>query len=88
MPSFEKLKEYEISQERVDKGVDIIDSLSLIINAYKDDRDVDFRVYANILDDIKQEIEESIEKDVEIVDKYEHEEHEDEVRCINERTAV
>ncbi len=84
MPSFEKLKEYEISQERVDKGVDIIDSLSLIINAYKDDRDVDFRVYANILDDIKQEIEESIEKDVEIVDKYEHEEHEDEVRCINE----
>ena len=84
MHSFEKLKEYEVSQERVDKGVDIIDSLSLIINAYKDDRDVDFRVYANMLEDIKQEIEESIEEDVEIVDKYEHEEHEDEVRCMNE----
>ena len=63
MHSFEKLKEYEVSQERVDKGVDIIDSLSLIINAYKDDRDVDFRVYANMLEDIKQEIEESIEED-------------------------
>ena len=84
MHSFEKLKEYEVSQERVDKGVDIIDSLSLIINAYKDDRDVDFRVYANMLEDIKQEIEESIEEDVEIVNKYEHEEHEDEVRCMNE----
>ena len=84
MHSFEKLKEYEVAKERVDKGVDIIDSLSLIINAYKDDRDVDFRVYANMLEDIKQEIEESIEEDVEIVDKYEHEEHEDEVRCMNE----
>ena len=73
MHSFEKLKEYEVAKERVDKGVDIIDSLSLIINAYKDDRDVDFRVYANMLEDIKQEIEESIEEDVEIVDKYEHE---------------
>ena len=69
MHSFEKLKEYEVAKERVDKGVDIIDSLSLIINAYKDDRDVDFRVYANMLEDIKQEIEESIEEDVEIVDK-------------------
>lgn len=84
MHSFEKLKEYEVAKERVDKGVDIIDSLSLIINAYKDDRDVDFRVYANMLEDIKQEIEESIEEDVEIVNKYEHEEHEDEVRCMNE----
>lgn len=83
MHSFEKLKEYEIAKERVDKGIDIIESLDLIINAYQKDKDTDFRVYANMLEDIKQEIEESIEEDVEIVDKYEHEEHEDEVRCMN-----
>lgn len=80
----EKLKRYEMSQERVDKGTDMMDSLSLIINAYKNDKDVDFRVYANMLEDIKQEIEESIQEDVEIVDEYEHEEYEDELRSMSD----
>lgn len=77
------LNEYEKSQERVEKGSDFIDSLELIIKDYRNDKDVDFRVWANMLDDIKQEIEESISEDVDIVDKYEEEEHKDEVRCLN-----
>ena len=84
MSNCEKLKEYEVAKERVDKGIDIIESLNLIVDSYKKDKDVDFRVYANMLDDIKQEVEESISEDVEIVDKYEQEEHDDEVRCMNE----
>lgn len=84
MSSCEELKRYEMSQERVDKGMDMMDSLSLIINAYKNDKDVDFRVYANMLEDIKQEIEESIQEDVEIVDEYEHEEYEDELRSMSD----
>lgn len=79
-----KLEEYKKSQERVVKGADFIESLELIIKEYQKDKDVDFRIWANILDDIKQEIEENISKDVEIVDKYEKEEHEDEVRCLSQ----
>ena len=43
-----------------------------------------FRVWANVLDDIKEEIEDYTSGDVEIVDKYEQEEHDDEVKCMNE----
>lgn len=76
-------KEYEKSKDKVDKGNDIINSIRIIVNEYEDDADEDFKEWINALDDIKQEIEESISEDVEIVDKYEKEEHEDEIRCMN-----
>lgn len=76
-------KEYEKSKDKVDKGNDIINSIRIIVNEYEDDADEDFKEWINALDDIKQEIEESISEDVEIVDKYEKEEHDDEVRCMN-----
>ncbi len=84
MSSCEELKRYEMSQERVDKGADMMDSLSLIINAYKNDKDMNFREYAYALDEIRQEIEKSIAEDVEIVDEYEHEEYEDELRSMSD----
>lgn len=82
--STDNLKKYEVSLSRVEKAADFIQSLELIIKDYKNDKDAYFRVWANMLDNIKQEIEENISEDVDIVDKYEQEEHEDEVRCINE----
>ncbi len=84
MPSCEKLKEYEVAKERVEKREDFISSLEIIINEYKKDKDAGFRVWANVLDDIKEEIEDYTSGDVEIVDKYEQEEHDDEVKCMNE----
>lgn len=84
MGPLENIRKYEDAQERVDKGIDIMDSLSLIINAYQNDKDIDFRGYANILDDLKQQIEEDIAEDVEIVDEYEHEEYEDELRSMSD----
>lgn len=81
MSNCERLKEYEIAKEKVDKGNDIINSIRSIVNEYEEDED--FKEWINALDDIKQEIEESISEDVEIVDKYEKEEHDEEVRCMN-----
>lgn len=81
MSNCERLKEYEIAKDKVDKGNDIINSIRIIVNEYEEDED--FKEWINALDDIKKEIEESISEDVEIVDKYEKEEHDDEVRCMN-----
>lgn len=78
-----KLVEYEKAQARVNKGVDFIDSLELIIKDYKNDKDIEFKEWANVLDSIKEEIEQAISDDVEIVEKYEKEEYEDEVRCLS-----
>ena len=78
-----KLVEYEKAQARVNKGIDFIDSLELIIKDYKNDKDINFKEWANVLDSIKEEIEKAISDDVEIVEKYEKEEHEDEVRCLS-----
>lgn len=83
MHSFEKLKEYEVAKAKVEKGNDIINSIRSIVNEYEEDED-DFSEWINALDDIKREVEETLSDDVDIVDKYEHEEHEDEVRCMNE----
>lgn len=59
-------------------------SLNLIIKEYLEDDDVTFSSSAYALNELKLEIERETSEDVEIVDKYEQEEHDDEVRCMNE----
>lgn len=84
MSNCEEFKKYEEAKERVNKRTDIIESLNLIIKEYLEDDDVTFSSSAYALNELKLEIERETSEDVEIVDKYEQEEHDDEVRCMNE----